>query len=179
MLVPGSEAAGTGLLPSGLKQSGFLEDVVSRTTWAALSSNQSYVTFNRLLQLILSHSPLSFRHCLLSLISSSQPPCPPPPLSLRAPSQTSVHNQTSRGMPAFPGSSSLSLCAMARPAVFHQSQVHVGSCRLSSSSCVCVFSLCPATCVELSHSLYALHPGNSLITKCVCSVMCAVEGPPH
>lgn len=41
--------------------------------------------------------------------------------------------------------------------------------------CACVFRR--ATCVELSHSLYALHPGNSLITKCVrsldvCSLMC-------
>lgn len=42
---------------------------------------------------------------------------------------------------------------------------------------VCVCSCFVATCVELSHSLYALHQGHHLITKCVCVCVCA--GPSH
>lgn len=93
----------------------------------------------------------------------------------------------SHEMLAFPSFFFLpTLCVMERPRVFfsfflfHRRPAHVGSCWISSSSaCVrarmCVFRR--ATCVELSHSLYAFHPGNSLITKCVrsldvCSLMC-------
>lgn len=137
------------------------------------------------------NSPLFLLKALPTIAHIFYIPSPPPStkththtwiLSLLAVAQSNVHNPIPRNA-SFPGSSSPSLCAMEHPMVFHRSQAHVGSCRLSSSSssvCVRVLSLLVSLSLSATwrarscHILcQSFHSWSGLITKCVCkSDMC-------
>lgn len=128
-----------------------------------------------LLQLSLSHSPLSlfpFLCSLLSLPFSSEPPhCPPHSLShptkLRlSPVYTTLSSVCWLSRLIFPGY----LCDGASDGF--PSEPSACWVMLPLLLTVCVCCLCCVTCVELSHTLSRLHLGKSLITKCVCGVSC-------
>ena len=83
----------------------------------------------------------------------------------------------------------LNLCATERSTVLHRSQVHVGSCRLSSSSCVCVckcvFLLCGNVCGAVTFFVRASPRASSNNKVCVhvcvraCVRACVCALPAH